>query len=139
MQSNLPARSLLLALALPFMLAAQTQDVSGSWVSDSDASVKWILDQKANEIHVREVAGDKVQADFTCPLSGKECVVKEDGHSEKIMMYFNGDKLVEIREHGSETIKQRLAVSSDGKMLTVETVPLASDQKAGQRSFRRQM
>ncbi len=139
MRPYLALCSVLFALALPCMLVAQTLDVSGRWVSDADHSLKLLLDQKTNEIHVQEVAGDKIQADFTCPLNGKECRVKESGHSETIMMYFNGDKLVQIREHGGDTIKQRMAVSTGGKILTVETVPLASNQKASQSYFRREM
>jgi hypothetical protein len=128
---------LLLAVFLP-TLAAQTPDVSGTWRSDSNASLKWILNQEAGNIHVQELSGNKVEADFTCSLNGTECKVKEKGHSEKVIMYFNGAKLVEIRERGSNTIEQRLTVSADGKTLTVETVPLAPYQKAETLLFRRQ-
>ena len=55
---------------------------------------------------------------------------EKTSRAEKVMMYFNGDKLVEIRERGNDAIKQRLTVSADGKTLTVETVPLDSNQKA---------
>ena len=119
-------------------LAAQTPDMSGTWLSNSDASLKWILDQKSGTIHVQEVVGDKVEADFTCPLTGQECSAKESGHAEKVMMYFNGNKLVEISEHGNSSVKKRLILSPDGKTLTVNTIPLSSDQKAETASFRRQ-
>jgi hypothetical protein len=82
--------------------------------------------------------GDKVKADFTCSLSGQECSVKEDGHAEKVMLYFNGANLVEIRERGGDTIKERFTVSADGKTLTEETVPLAPTQKSETVSFHRQ-
>lgn len=130
---------LLLAAALPssFAFAGQTPNLSGTWLADSNGSLKLIFDQKDGNIHVQEVEGDKVKADFTCTLNGQECSVKEDGHSEKVMLYFNGTKLVEIRERGPETIKQRFGVSDDGKTLTEETVPLSSTQKAETLSFRR--
>jgi hypothetical protein len=128
----------LLAFALPLVLTAQTKDFSGTWQSDSNASQKWVLDQKDGRIHVQEMNGGRVEADFTCSLNGQECNAKENGRSEKIMMYFNGDKLVEIRERNAVSSKQRLTVSDDGKTLTVETVPLSSDQKAETLSFRRQ-
>jgi predicted ATP-binding protein involved in virulence len=128
----------LLSIALPVALAAQTPDFSGTWQSDSNAAQKWVLDQKDGHIHVQEMNGDRVEADFTCALNGQECAAKENGRSEKIMMYFNGDKLVEIRERNAVSSKQRLTVSGDGKTLTVETVPLSSDQKAETTSFRRQ-
>jgi hypothetical protein len=124
------------AAAMP--LAAQTPDLSGTWLSDSHGNEKWILEQKSGKIHVQEMDGDKVQANYTCSLDGTECEAKEDGHSEKITMYFNGTKLVKICERGSGTVKQRLEISADGKTLNVETVPLSSSQKAETVSFRRQ-
>ena len=84
------------------------------------------------------MSGDKVEAEFTCSLNGEECPVKEAGHSEKVMMYFNGEKLVEIRERGDSTVKRWLTLSPDGKTLKVETVPLSSDQRAETVEFRRQ-
>ncbi len=128
----------ILLVASSMALAAQTPDVSGTWQSDSNASVKWVLEQKDGKIHVQEMNGEKVETDFTCSLSGTECAVKEGGHSEKMMMYFNGPKLVEIRERGSDTLKRRLSVSDDGKKLTVETVPLSALDKSETESFHRQ-
>jgi uncharacterized protein YycO len=126
----------MLAASMP--LAAQSPDLSGTWLGQSNGAQKWVLDQKSDKIHIKEMNGDKVEADFTCSLNGQECSAQEDGHSEKIMMYFNGPKLVEIRERGAETVKERMEVSADGKTLTVETVPLSSDQKSETVSFRRQ-
>jgi len=131
---NLPA--LTVAVCLP--VAAQTPDLSGTWVADSNGSQKWVLDQKAGKMHIQEMTGDKVEAEFTCSMDGQECVTKENGHREKIVMYFNGAKLVEIRERGGSSFKQRLAVSADGKTLTVESVPLTSQQKPEIMSFHRE-
>ncbi len=130
--------SLSLAVIFASAAAAQTPNVSGTWISDSDSSLKWILDQKDGKMRIQEVAGDKVKADFTCSLSGEECSVKEDGRSAKLMLYFNGDALVKISERGSDTVKQRLTITVDGKTLNVKTVPLSSSQKAETVSFRRQ-
>jgi hypothetical protein len=129
---------LLLAAALAHTLAAQTPNVSGTWLADSNGSLKLIFDQKDDRLRVQELEGDKVKADFTCALNGKECSIKEDGRSEKVMLYFNGAKLVEIRERGSDTVKERFTISDDGKTLTEETVPLTSNQRAETLSFRRQ-
>jgi len=137
MSTNAKLFGLLLAVFLP-TLGAQTPDVSGTWRSDSDASLEWILSQKSGNVHVQELSGEKVEADFTCSLNGAACQVKEKGHSEKLTFFFNGAKLVEIRERGSKTFEQRLSVSADGKTLTVETVPLMPDQKAETLLFHRQ-
>jgi len=129
-------RILAITILSGLALAAQTPDLSGTWVADSNGSEKWVLDQKPDKMHIQEMSGGKVETEFTCPLDGQECSAK--GHHEKIMMYFNGTKLVEIREHGNGSTKQRLAVSPDGKTLTVETVPLSSDQKAETVQFHRE-
>jgi hypothetical protein len=114
-------------------------DVSGVWVQSSNQAIKWTFTQKDDKLHVQEMDGDKAVADFTCSLSGQECQVSEDGHSEKIMMYYNGPKLVVIREHGNDALKQRMSVSADGKTLQVETVPLSESQKAETLTFGRQV
>jgi hypothetical protein len=122
-------------------ILAQTStepDVSGTWVQNSNGAVKWILAQKDGKMHVQEMNGDRVIGDFTCALSGAECQVKEDGRPEKIMLYYNGPKLVAIRVHGDDALKQRLSVSPDGKTLQVETVPLSASQKAETLTFQRQ-
>jgi len=119
-------------------IASQTPDVSGTWLADSNASVKLIFKQKDGQLHVQELNGDKVKADFTCSLSGQECDVKQEGHPEKVMLYFNGAKLVEIRERGTDTIKERFTLSVDGTTLTEETVPLTADQRRETLLFRRQ-
>lgn len=116
-------------------LLAQTPDLSGTW---QDGAQKWVISQENGKIHIQEVHGDKTEADYTCSLNGQECNVKEDGRSEKIMMYFNGDKLVKIAERGTSTLKQRLEVSSDGKTLNVETVPLDSSQRSETVAFHKQ-
>jgi hypothetical protein len=131
---------LLVAAALPsaFVFAGQTPNLSGTWIADANGSLKLVFEQKGGNLHVQEMEGEKVKADFTCTLNGQECSVKQDGHSEKVMLYFNGAKLVEIRERGADTIKERFTVSDDGKTLTEETVPLSATQKAETLSFRRQ-
>ncbi len=132
-----PLNSALLAIVLPFALAAQGPNTSGTWVSESDPSITWVIAQTPEDIHVQEINGDKTEADFTCPLSGRVCEAKENGHSETIMMYFNGGKLVMLRERGSDSSKEWLTVSADGNVLTIEGVPLSSKDKASKTSFRR--
>jgi hypothetical protein len=129
---------MLLTVAVCLPLLAQTPDLSGTWVADTNGSEKWVLDQKSGKIHIQELSGDRVDAEFTCSLDGQECPTKENGHKEKVMMYFNGDKLVEIRERGGTSFKERLQISADGKTLKVESVPLSSDQKSETTSFHRQ-
>ncbi len=90
--------SILLASLFPAVLSAQGPNVSGTWVSESNASLKWVIEQTPEAIHIQEINADKREADFTCPLGGRVCDVKEDHRSEKVMIYFNSGKLVEIRD-----------------------------------------
>ena len=132
--------SLTIFLSASFSLFAQTSsqpDVSGTWVSENHDNVTWILTQKDDALHVVEMTGEKPSADFTCPLNGQPCDVKIAGHSEKMMVYYNGDRLVEILEGHSGVTKRRLTVSADGKVLTVEVVPLSAQDKSEKTLFHR--
>ncbi len=53
------------------------------------------------------------------------------------MVYFNGNRLVEILEGHDGVTKRRLTVSPDGNLLTVELVPLTSQDKGEKMLFRR--
>ena len=72
---------LLLTAALSNVFAGQTPNVTGTWLADSNGTLKLIFDQKNSQLHVQEVEGDKVKTDFTCSLNGQECSVKEDRKS----------------------------------------------------------
>lgn len=125
----------------PGMLAQTSAkpDISGTWVESSNATVKWVFALKDDSMHVREMNGDKLIADFTCVIDGQECAVKEDGRPLKIMMYYNGPAFITIRERGPNDVhKERITLSPDGKTLEVETVPLFDSQKSEKLTFERQ-
>jgi hypothetical protein len=110
-------------------------DVSGTWIGPTG---KIILTQKDGSLRVQSFNGDKSAADYTCNLDGRECAVKEAGRPEKVMVYFNGPKLVEIKEHGNDSEKRRFTLSADGKTLQVEMIPLSSEQKPETLTFQRE-
>jgi len=118
--------------------ASGEPDVSGNWVDSANGSLKWMVTEKDGKIHVQEMNGEKVEADYTCPLNGQECPVSEEGRHETVMIYYNGDKLVEIRERGGDTLKRRISLSPDGKTMQVERVPLSPTQKSETLTFQRQ-
>jgi hypothetical protein len=120
---------LLLAIALAplsFAQAASDPDLSGTWLDSSNSAEKITFNEKGDKIQVREQDGDKVLADYTCNLSGQQCNVKEAGHPVKVMIYYNGSKLIEIKERGSDVEKRRFSLGQDGKTMLVETIPLSS-------------
>jgi hypothetical protein len=133
---------LILAFALTPISFAQAAssppDLSGTWLDSSNATAKLALTEKGDKIEVREIDGDKVTADYTCSLSGEQCDIKEDGRPVKVMIYFNGSKLVEITERGSDVEKRRFSLSQDGKTMQVETIPLSSSGKSSTHSYRKE-
>lgn len=112
-------------------------DLSGTWVDSSNGSNKLILQEKGDKIQVRETEGDKVITDYTCNLTGQQCEIKEDGHPVKVMIYYNGAKLIEITERGSEVSKRRFSLSKDGTSLTMEVIPLSSEGKTTTRTYQK--
>ena len=113
-------------------------DMSGTWVDQSNAGDKLVLLEKGDKIQVREMDGDKVVADYTCNLNGAQCSTKEDGHSVNVMIYYNGSKLVEIKERGSDVEKRRFTLADDGKTMQVEVIPLSGEGKTSRRTYQKQ-
>jgi hypothetical protein len=110
----------------------------GTWRSPSDQSVKWVFAQDGDKLHVQEVNGAKVKADFTCNLEGKECAIKDSGHSEKVSLYLNGQTLVELCTRGNNVVKRRFALGNDGKTLDVEVMPVAPPGRVDKAAFTRE-
>jgi hypothetical protein len=138
--------STLVVLTVTFLFApvcfAQTgssdPDLSGTWLDDSNSAIKIAFQEKGDNIKVHETDGDKVIADYTCTLNGTQCEVKEDGRPAKVMLYYNGSKLVEITERGSDVEKRRFSLSSDGSKMQMEVIPMSSSGKTITRSFQKQ-
>jgi hypothetical protein len=112
-------------------------DLSGTWTDTSDGSVKWILNQDVSTIHIKEVRGTEVKADYSCQVDGPECKLRDSGREEMTSLYFNGPKLVELRTRGEDVVKRRFTASADGKTLTVEVIPIAPSGKTETLTFAR--
>jgi hypothetical protein len=124
--------------SIAFAQTGSDPNLSGNWVDKSDAAKKIALTEKGDTIKVHETDGDKVIADYTCNLSGKQCDIKEDGHSAKVMMYYNGSKLVEITERGSDVTKRRFSLSQDGNTMTMELIPVSPEGNNTTRAYEKQ-
>ncbi|HME05516.1 MAG TPA: hypothetical protein VKG25_00640 [Bryobacteraceae bacterium] len=117
---------------------SQTQpDLSGKWQSKSDGNLRWVLAQTPDQIHVQEYSGSSLKADYVCNELGKECEIKDSGHSEKTSFWFNGPKLVELRVHGGNVVKRRYDLLDDGKTLEVELLPISPPGKTEKLEFAR--
>lgn len=104
---------------------ADRDKLAGSWQSPDGE--RWVLDSKADSVHISEFDHDRKVSEFECNTLGRECAVKDGGKSAKVTMYFNGPKLVVLETRGSEVVKRRF--QSNGDQLEVETMPLVPQGK----------
>ncbi len=117
-----------LAIGLCGLAAAQDEDADraklvGSWQSTPDGAHSWILSTQGAMLKVTEMeAGSKV-ADFTCNTDGKNCDVRISGKKASVSFYYNGSKLVEIEQKGSDVVKRRFAAAAEDGM-EVEIMPI---------------
>lgn len=118
-------------MAATGIAAAQTTtpSLSGTWVLTRDSTVKLVVEQMPDKIHVKELKGDAVLTEYTCNVDGKDCSIKEEGHAAKVALWFNGPKLVELRTRGSEVTRRRFTLGGDGKSLEVELSPMSTPGK----------
>jgi hypothetical protein len=128
----------LLVTPLSFAQSGSETDLSGTWVDRANSADKITVTEAGDSIQMRETDGDKVVANYKCTLDGKQCESKEEGRSAKVMTYYNGPKLIEIIERGSDVTKRRFSLSQDGKTLVVETMPLTDESKVTTRTFQKQ-
>jgi hypothetical protein len=104
---------------------ADRDKLAGSWESPDGA--RWVLDSKADSVHIAEFDHDRKVSELECNTLGRECAVKDGGKSAKVTMYFNGPKLVVLETRGSEVVKRRF--QANGDQLEVETMPLVPQGK----------
>ncbi len=125
-------KTLLICMTIAGIAAAQTPpapSLSGTWVLTKDTTVRLVVEQMAEKIHVKELKGDDVRTEYTCNFDGKDCAIKEEGHAARVALWFNGPKLVELRTHGNEVTRRRFTLATDGKSLEVELSPMSSPGK----------
>ncbi len=111
--------------------------IAGTWLLQSDSNEKLVLEHSGDKIHVQEFKGPELKSDFSCSDDGKDCSVKEGGHSEKVSFYFNGPKLVELETRGDNVIQRHFALAGDGKSLEVEMVSISPPGKPDKMEYSR--
>jgi hypothetical protein len=113
--------------------AAEWPNLTGTWMLDPSHSpttkVKTsflTIQQTEDAIDITDAFTDASGKDwksvFHCNIDGNQCKVKDQGQNAVITFWYNGPALVmmENRHDGSYVVKKRLAVSDDGKLLTIE-------------------
>ncbi len=89
-------------------------------------------------MHVKEVKGAEVHADFSCETNGKACDLNNQGHKSKVSMWFNGSRLVVLETQGDEITRRRFQTSGNADTLNVEVAPMSSRSKIEKLTFVRE-
>ena len=113
--------------------------LAGSWqlqASGAKEASSYTLEPVADGIHISASEGGKTVSEFQCKLA-EDCKIKDAGHQAKVMIYYNGPKLVETETIGSRVIKKRYTVTGDGNTMEVETIPIEPEGKAETVVFKR--
>jgi hypothetical protein len=114
---------------------------TGTWDLASDKSdvkltkvtgMSLVIDHpdKSN-IHVIETAkadgGQEKRREYTCSTMGRECDVSEGSQIDKLSIYYDGPKLVQLERLGkdADTVLKRIyELSEDGSMLTIQVTQI---------------
>lgn len=113
--------------------------LAGSWqlqTAGAKEASSYTLQPQDNGMHISGSEGAKTVVDFDCKM-GQECEIKDAGHRAKVMMYFNGAKLVETETIGSRVVKKRYTVTGDGNTMELEVIPLEPEGKTETMVFKR--
>jgi|SRR5664279_5050254 len=101
------------------------------------AGESWILETKEDAVHITRIDDGHKLAEFECNTLGRECEVKDSGHSAKVTFWFNGPKLVQLETRGSRTVKRRFSTVDQGNAMDVEEIPMSPEGKTVVRRFTR--
>lgn len=113
--------------------------LAGSWqleTSGAKEAASYTLQPISDGMHVSGSDGAKTIVEFDCKWA-QECQIKDSGHHAKVMMYFNGPKLVETETIGSRVIKKRYTVTGDGNTMELEIIPIEPEGKPETVVFKR--
>jgi hypothetical protein len=137
----------ILFLVLPFAIATiawadppSRPDLNGKWRlnpslsevhSQLPSDFTWRIEQSDSAIHlVQQGQEGKQSGDIRCATDGKDCKIKDEGHSATVSFYYNGPVLVELETEGQSAVtKKRMQVSSDGTTLTVNVIHIVPADK----------
>jgi hypothetical protein len=126
----------------PLTTPAQADDKAdraslvGSWVQNG-GSAAWIIDSRADGLHVTQIEGSGPVADFQCNTEGQSCDIKIGGHKASVSMYYNGPALVQLETKGDQIVKRRFSILPSGNSMKVEVTPMTGRVQTEQLEFER--
>jgi hypothetical protein len=133
--------ALVCLVAAPAAVAASDHpDISGTWQLDPARSKN--LESTSGTLTIQEDGGKltyqrslqggngkSLEAQFACTTDGADCKLKENGHTSKVSLWYNGPTLMMLKTNGpknSETTERSFQLSPDGQTLTVHFSNLAN-------------
>src|SRR5580658_4364104 len=97
--------------------------LAGKWQQSDGNGESWTLKESGDSMQVTNAKSTATIEEFECNTVGKECAIKRAGHKSKVVLYFNGPKLIEMETTGNQVVKRRFAVTGDGDTMDLETIP----------------
>lgn len=115
---------------------ADRASLVGSWVQNGGSGA-WIIDSRADGLHVTQIEGSGPVADFQCNTEGQSCDIKIAGHKASVSMYYNGPALVQLETKGDLIVKRRFSVLPSGNSMKVEVTPMTGRVQTEELEFER--
>ena len=116
--------------------------LAGTWQlekggDNDDAGSVWTVQNKGDKIRITNSRNQRTLVDFECNVLGRECKIKDAGKTAMVLMWFDGEALVELETRGSEVVKRRFQVSGEGETMQVEVIPISPADKPETLEFKR--
>jgi hypothetical protein len=117
----------------------------GSWELENapldSLSAYWTFSEQGDSIRVTQQEGTSKVANFECNTDGASCDIKVSGKRAMVSLWFNGPKLVELETKGSEVVKRRFAIISQGGLagdvMQMELIQIVPSEKTEIFRFKR--
>ncbi len=132
-----------LSIAVIFCAVACADDTGdrgklmGSWQADPAAAEEWNFSPQGDSVKVTEVESGNKVADFVCATTGTPCAVKIGGKKANVSLWYNGAKLVELEQRGSDTVERKFAVAPGADQMQVEVLEMTQGGKSETLKFKR--
>jgi len=136
------ALGILLAGAVVADDDASRAKLMGSWeLTDAGKDPQiWTFqakDAKGDVIHVTNVAAQKTLMEFDCDSFGHDCVVKDNGKTAKVSLYYNGPKLIQMETRGPLICKRAFVITGEGDTMELVWEIFAPSAKTETLHFKR--
>lgn len=111
----------------------------GSWkLADSGKDgPTWVFQDKGDALHVINARGATVLTEFDCDTYGHECVVKVNGRTATVALWFVGAKLVEMETRGTSVLKRTFGLGKESDSMDLELTQIAPGSKTEIQHFER--